>query len=69
MFRLAELESEKEFVPSEYVLNKLKEKGIEVVTDKEEFERILESQNILQKLEPHSTEEMIITLMNFIYGS
>ena len=63
MFRLAELESEKEFVPSEYVLNKLKEKGIEVVTDKEEFERILESQNILQKLEPHSTEEMIITFL------
>ena len=63
MFRLAELEAEKEFVPSEYVLNKLKEKGIEVVTDKEEFKRILESQNILQKLEPHSTEEMIITFL------
>ena len=63
MLRLAELEAEKEFVPSEYVLNKLKEKGIEVVTDKEEFERILESQNILQKLEPHSTEEMIITFL------
>ena len=63
MFRLAELEAEKEFVPSEYVLNKLKEKGIEVVTDKEEFERILKSQNILQKLEPHSTEEMIITFL------
>ena len=63
ILRLAELESEKEFVPSEYVLNKLKEKGIEVVTDKEEFDRILESQNILQKLEPHSTEEMIITFL------
>ena len=64
MLRLAELEAEKEFVPSEYVLNKLKEKGIEVVTDKEEFKRILESQNILQKLEPHSTEEMIITFLS-----
>ena len=63
MFRLAELEAEKGFVPSEYVLSKLKEKGIEVVTDKEEFDRILESQNILQKLEPHSTEEMIITFL------
>lgn len=63
MLRLAELEAEKEFIPSEYVSSKLKEKGIEVVTDKEEFERILESQNILQKLEPHSTEEMIITFL------
>lgn len=50
-------EYNKPFTPSEYVLSKLKEKGIEVVTDKEEFDRILESQNILQKLEPHSTEE------------
>ena len=64
MLRLAELESEKEFVPSEYVLNKLKEKGSEVVTDKEECERILKRQNILQKLEPHSTEEMIITFLS-----
>ena len=47
---LPELEAEKEFVPSEYVLNKLKEKGIEVVTEKEEFDRILESQSILQKM-------------------
>ena len=44
-------------------IKKLKEKGIEVVTEKEEFDRILESQNILQKLEPHSTEEMIITFL------
>ena len=50
-------EYNKPFTPSEYVLSKLKEKGIEVVTDKEEFDRILESQNILQKLESHSTEE------------
>lgn len=54
---LPELEAEKEFVPSEYVLNKLKEKGIEVVTDKAEFDRILESQNILQKMEASSDEE------------
>lgn len=47
---LPELEAEKEFVPSEYVLNKLKEKGIEVVTEKEEFDKILESQSILQKM-------------------
>ena len=47
---LAELEAEKEFVPSEYVLSKLKEKGIEVVTEKEEFDKILESQSILQKM-------------------
>ena len=47
---LAELEAEKEFVPSEYVLSKLKEKGIEVVTEKEEFERILQRESHLQKM-------------------
>ena len=52
---LAEIDSENEivnkpFIPSEYVLNKLQEKGIEVVTDKKEFERILESQAVLQKM-------------------
>lgn len=50
-------------VATNYVLEKLSKAGIEVVTDKEEFKRILESQNILQKLEPHSTEEMIITFL------
>ena len=33
-----------------YVLEKLSKAGIEVVTDKEEFDRILESQTILQKM-------------------
>lgn len=33
-----------------YVLEKLSKAGIEVVTDKEEFDRILESQAILQKM-------------------
>ena len=52
---LAEIDSEnkivnKPFIPSEYVLNKLQEKRIEVVTDKKEFERILESQAVLQKM-------------------
>lgn len=52
---LAEIDSEnkilnKPFIPSEYVLNKLQKKGIEVVTDKKEFERILESQAVLQKM-------------------
>ena len=52
---LAEIDLENEivnkpFIPSEYVLNKLQEKGIEVVTDKKEFEKILESQAVLQKM-------------------
>lgn len=39
------------------MLSKLAAAGIEVVTDKEEFDRILESQNILQKMEASSVEE------------
>lgn len=45
------------FNPSEYVLNKLKEKGIEVITDKEEFDRILLRENNLQKMSEKLTEE------------
>lgn len=44
------------FNPSEDVLNKLKEKGIEVVFDKEEFDRILLRENNLQKMSEKLTE-------------
>ena len=37
-------------VKTNYVLNKLSKAGIEVVTDKEEFDKILASQTILQKM-------------------
>lgn len=36
--------------PTKYVLAKLAKAGIEVVTDKEEFDRILERENLLQKM-------------------
>ena len=39
-----------------YVLSKLAAAGIEVVTDKEEFDRILESQSILQKMSADLSE-------------
>ena len=39
-----------------FVLDKLAAAGIEVVQDKAEFDRILESNNILQKMETSSTE-------------
>ena len=45
-----------------YVLNKLSKAGIEVVTDKEEFNRTLESQRILQKMqENNSVTELFIS--------
>ena len=37
-------------VKTNYVIDKLSKAGIEVVTDKEEFDRILESHSILQKM-------------------
>lgn len=40
-----------------FILDKLRAAGIEVVTDKAEFDKILESYNILQKMETSSTEE------------
>ncbi len=40
-----------------FILDKLRAAGIEVVTDKAEFDKILESYNILQKMETTSTEE------------
>ncbi|MCR5252580.1 MAG: hypothetical protein K6C98_02570 [Treponema sp.] len=40
-----------------YVLEKLSKAGIEVITDKEEFDRILEEEKILQKMETTSVEE------------
>ena len=36
--------------PTEYVLNKLKEKGIEVITDKIVFDELLKTSNIVQKM-------------------
>ena len=55
---LPELEAEKEFVPSEYVLNKLKEKGIEVVTDKKEFNELINTSKILQKIKSDEKENI-----------
>lgn len=40
-----------------YVLDKLAAAGIEVITDKEEFERILERENLLQKMQGTLTSE------------
>lgn len=40
-----------------YVLDKLAAAGIEVVTDKEEFDRILERENLLQKMQGTLTSE------------
>lgn len=40
-----------------YILEKLSAAGIEVVSDKAEFDKILESHNILQKMETSSTEK------------
>lgn len=47
----------KEDIKQNYVLEKLSAAGIEVVTDKEEFDKILESHNILQKMKTSSIEE------------
>ena len=47
----------KEDIKQNYVLEKLSAAGIEVVTDKAEFDKILESHNILQKMETSYTEE------------
>ena len=55
---LAELEAEKEFVPSEYVMSKLKEKGIEVVTDKKEFNELINTSKILQKMKSDEKENI-----------
>ncbi len=46
-----------EEIKNNYVLDKLAAAGIEVVTDKNEFDKILENHNILQKMETSSTEE------------
>ena len=49
-------------VKTNYVIDKLSKAGIEVVTDKEEFDRILESQRILQKMqENNSVTELFIS--------
>lgn len=53
------------FNPSEYVLNKLKEKGIEVISDKEEFDRILLRENNLQKMSGKLTEEQLRRYFTF----
>lgn len=50
-------EEAKEDIKQNYVLEKLSAAGIEVVTDKAEFDKILESHNILQKMETSYTEE------------
>ena len=60
---LAEIDSENEilnkpFIPSEYVLNKLQEKGIEVVTDKSKFNELLKASEILQKMEGNKKENL-----------
>ena len=49
---------EKPFIPSEYVLNKLQEKGIEVVTDKSKFNELLKASEILQKMEGNKKENL-----------
>ena len=55
-------ENQKVDEKTNYVLDKLSKAGIEVVTGKEEFYRILESQTILQKMqENNSVEELFIS--------
>lgn len=44
-----------------YVLNKLTAAGIEVVTDKKEFDRLLEEEDILQKMTDFSRESILTT--------
>lgn len=44
-----------------YVLNKLTAAGIEVVTDKKEFDRLLEEEDILQKMTDFSRESKLTT--------
>ena len=53
--------------PTEYVLSKLKEKGIEVITDKNEFNRILESQKLLQKMaKENKIEDLFLKMMKIL---
>lgn len=54
---VGQLESSPQTLAANFVLEKLKAAGIEVVTDKEEFERILEREKFLQKMAGTLTPE------------
>ena len=56
-------------IATNFILEKLQNAGIEIVTDKEEFNRILESENVLQKMiENNEAPEKIEHQKQYING-